>query len=135
MSDPISTAQEAWGEALPDWVLCLAEECAHSSQVRTAKRMDRSGALVNQVLKNKYQGDLKAVEDRVRGVFMAGTISCPALGSIPSHQCQDWRKKSRKFINTNSQRVRMFRACAGCQRNVRTFSAISTQPASNGDKL
>lgn len=119
MSDAVSTAQEAWGEALPDWVLCLAAECAGTSQAQTAKRMDRSGSLVNQVLKNKYQGDLKAVEERVKGVFMSGTINCPALGSIRLHQCQDWRKKSKKFVNTNTRRVRMFRACAGCQRNAR----------------
>lgn len=79
--------------------------------------LDRSGALVNQVLKNKYKGDLSAVEDVVRGVFMNGTINCPALGAIPSHECHNWRKKSRQPAQSNMLRVRMFRACTHCPRN------------------
>ena len=117
MSGAIQTAQDAWGSGIPDWVQCLAEECQASSQVKVSKRLNRSSALVNQVLKNKYKGDLKAVEDCVRGVFMDGTITCPALGLIPTNECQDWRKKSRKFAGVNTLRVRMFRACSSCPVN------------------
>lgn len=113
----VLTAREAWGAEIPDWVLRLAEECAGSSQVKVAKRLSRSASLVNQVLKGKYKGDLKAVEDCVRGVFMAGTVSCPELGDIPSNECQEWRKKSRNFGNANMLRVRMFRACNDCVLN------------------
>lgn len=119
MSDPVATIKNSWGEAAPDWVRRLAEECAAQSQRRVAIRLNRSGALVNQVLKNKYAGDLGAVEDCVRGVFMNGTIECPALGSIPSNECHDWRKKSRRFGNANMLRVRMFRACNRCPRNTK----------------
>lgn len=119
MSGPLETVTESWGADAPDWVIRLAEECAASSQRQVAGRLDRSGALVNQVLKNKYNGDLAAVEDCVRGVFMNGTIECPALGSIPSNECHDWRKKSRQFGNANMLRVRMFRACNHCPRNMR----------------
>ena len=119
MSDPISTIRESWGADAPDWVTCLAEECAGSSQRQVATRLGRSGALVNQVLKNKYNGDLVAVEDCVRGVFMNGTVKCPALGDLPSNECHDWRKKSRHFGNANMLRVRMYRACTHCPRNSR----------------
>lgn len=119
MSDPMTTVRAAWGAEVPDWVVCLANECAASSQRRVAARLERSGALVNQVLKNKYEGDLSAVEDRVRGVFMNATVDCPALGAIPANVCQDWRAKARRFGNANMLRVRMFRACTHCPRNAR----------------
>lgn len=115
----VLTAREAWGAEIPDWVVRLAEECAASSQVKVAKRLSRSASLVNQVLKRKYKGDLKAVEDCVRGVFMAGTENCPELGDIPSNECQEWRKKSRNFGNANMLRVRMFRACNDCPLNAK----------------
>jgi hypothetical protein len=124
MSGPLTTIREAWGQDAPDWVVRLAEECAASSQRRIAVKLSRSGALVNQVLKNKYNGDLKAVEDCVRGVFMNGTTDCPALGAIPSNECHDWRKKSRDFGNANMLRVRMFRACNHCPRNTKEAKDI-----------
>lgn len=119
MSAPLKTVTESWGADAPDWVIRLAEECADSSQRQVAGRLDRSGALVNQVLKNKYNGDLAAVEECVRGLFMNGTIECPALGCIPSNECQDWRKKSRDRRAANMLRVRMFKACKHCPRNSR----------------
>lgn len=119
MSDPVATIAETWGADAPDWVRCLAEECAASSQRQVALRIKRSGSLVNQVLKNKYAGDLTAVEDVVRGIFMNGTVDCPQLGLLPSHECQDWRKKSRRFGNANALRVRMYRACNHCSRNTK----------------
>ncbi|PID95883.1 MAG: hypothetical protein CSA85_00100 [Alphaproteobacteria bacterium] len=115
----MQTIAECWGSTPPDWVVRLAEECEASSQRQVAARLDRSGALVNQVLKNKYKGDLAAVEDCVRGVFMNGVIDCPALGAIPSNECHDWRKKARQFGNANMLRVRMFRACTHCPRNAK----------------
>lgn len=119
MSSQIETTIEAWGGDAPDWVIRLAEECAATSQVKVARRLGRSGALVNQVLRNRYKGDMAGVEDCVRGIFMNGTIDCPALGAIPSNECHDWRKKSRQFGNANMLRVRMFRACNHCPRNTR----------------
>jgi len=119
MNSAIQTAQEAWGKDIPDWVQRLAEESQAASQVKVAKQLKRSSALVNLVLKNKYKGDLKGVEDCVRGVFMNGTITCPALGEIPANECHDWRKKSRKFAGVNTLRVRMYRACTSCSINVK----------------
>jgi hypothetical protein len=95
----------------------LANECNHASQVKVAKRLGRSPALVNQVLHKKYPGDLRAVEEVVRGVFMNGTIACPALGDIPSNECHEWRKKAQKFSSANMQRVQMFKACTKCPHN------------------
>lgn len=113
---PVTTARHHWGESLPDWVAALAEACQSSSQSRVAERIGRSPAVVSQVLRAKYPGDLRAVEDLVRGALMSGTVECPALGLVPTHECRGWMVKARTFGNTNALRVRMYRACRACPR-------------------
>lgn len=119
MMGPVETAHAAWGADMPEWVARLAFECAETSQNKVAKRLKRSAAMVSQVLRRKYPGDLSAVEQLIKGVFMAAIIDCPAMGNIPANECQDWRRKSGKFVNVNSIRVRMFRTCAKCPRNTK----------------
>ena len=116
MSGPVEVAQSAWGQQLPDWVALLARECEAASQSKVAKRMNRSPSLVSALLRNKYKGDMVAVEEVVRGVFMKATVDCPALGQLSSAECRDWMVKARKFSNENSERVRLFKACRGCSR-------------------
>jgi hypothetical protein len=119
---PLERARAAWGGALPDWVERLALECAQTSQARVAARLNRSASLVSTVLANRYAGSLEAVEEVVRGVLMAQTVSCPALGTIPSSTCQDWRRASHRLAGHNAQRVMMFRACNRCPLNTRPTS-------------
>ena len=113
----LETARSAWGAGMPDWVEVLAARCDRASQARVAAELGRSASLVNQVLKARYKGDLSAVEDRVRGRFMDGRRACPALGTIRLDECQDWRQKARRFLATNTLRVRMFQACGECPIN------------------
>ncbi|MBR9819369.1 MAG: hypothetical protein GYB51_00040 [Rhodobacteraceae bacterium] len=115
MSDQLTIARDAWGAALPDWVETLARECAASSQNKVARLLGYSATVVSQVLRRKYPGDLRAVETAVRGAYEDFAINCPVLGEITPLVCQGWRVKARKFSTENSQRVRMFRACNGCQ--------------------
>jgi len=117
VSDPLAVARAAWGADLPDWVLRLAEECAQTSQSRVAAHLGRSAALVSNVLRRKYPGDMEAVEDLVRGRYMRATVRCPALGEISTATCRDWIALSRTYANTNSERVRMCNACRRCPRN------------------
>jgi hypothetical protein len=116
MIGPLEIARAAWGVPLPDWIEALAIECGRTSQSKVAKALDRSGALISQVLHKKYPGNLSAIEERFRGVFLNSCVSCPALGEMPSHQCQDWRVKAREFAPGNPLRTRMFRACGKCPR-------------------
>lgn len=113
----LETARAAWGEALPDWVEVLAIECARTSQNAVAKRLDRSGAVVSQVLRNSYGADMGRIEERVRGVLMHGQVTCPGLGEIPLQACQDWRARASTFAIGNPTRVRMFHACNRCPRH------------------
>ena len=113
----LARAQAAWGEPLPDWIACLARQSAETSQREAAARIGRSASLVSQVLGGVYRGDLGAIEDAVRGAWMNASVDCPALGTLPTHECQAWRRKARSFVNVNSLRVRMYRACSNCPRN------------------
>lgn len=117
MSGPLDIAREAWGADLPDWVETLAIECGKTSQNKVAWRLGRSPTVVSQVLRRKYPADPAGIEERVRGVFQDAVIRCPALGTMPAHVCQDWREKAREFQTGNPLRVRMYRACSGCDRN------------------
>lgn len=102
---------------MPDWIETLALACANSSQAKVAGMLERSPAVISQVLRNIYPADLTRIEERVRGVFMDGRVACPGLGEIAVQQCQNWRDKSGKLEVGNPLRVRMFRACRACPRN------------------
>ena len=114
---PLEIARAAWGEALPTWVEALAVECARSSQKAVAARLNRSGAVISTVLRNKYEGSVSAIEELFNGAFLNMRIGCPELGELPVNECQHWRGKARHFASGNPLRVRMFRACASCPRN------------------
>ncbi len=114
MTGPIDVARAAWGAAIPDWVLALAQECERASQSQVAKRIGRSTTLVSQVLHSKYPGDLEAVQELFDGAYRSVVTDCPELGTLPANECREWREKSRKFVNINSLRVRMYRACSAC---------------------
>ena len=110
-------AREVWGEPLPDWVETLALACDRSNQAKVAKLLDRSSALVSQVLSRKYTGSMERVEELVRGVFLDSKVACPVEGEIPVNQCQKWRDLSAKFVMASPRRLMMYRACNGCPRN------------------
>lgn len=117
MSGPVEIAEEAWGTPLPDWVRVLAQECARSNQTLVAKRLGRSGAVVSQVLRNKYGAKTTQIEDRIRGLYLDGSVACPGIGdAMPTNECQDWREKAGRFEMGDPNRARMYRACHACPR-------------------
>ena len=115
-TSPLDIARAAWGADIPDWVVVLAAECGQSSQNKVAQKLNRSASLVSGVLRRTYKGSMEAVEDVVRGVYMSGTVTCPALGEISSAACRDWMRRAQSFSNVNSERVRLYRACNACPR-------------------
>lgn len=116
MTGPVETARAHWGDDLPDWVQLLAVECTRSSQAAVARQIRRSPSLVSAVLRRRYDGDLEAVEDVVRGALERATVDCPALGEIGRHSCRDWMALAKQFIPVNSERIRMHGACNRCPR-------------------
>lgn len=118
-TDALVIAQESWGEDMPSWIADLAKECNITSQGQVARKMGRSGSMISQVLRKKYRGDMKGVEEVFRGVFQAAVVDCPALGNLPTNECRDWRDKARSYIGSNHLTVMMYKACKGCPLNVK----------------
>lgn len=129
----VRKAQTAWGDALPEWVLVLAKSCDQSGQRKTAALIERSPALVSNVLSRRYgidgrAGDLDAVEKQIRGTLMNATQDCPVLGEIGLNQCQ--HERGRPFAATSSLRARLYRSCQHCAHNPNRATLSTTQERS-----
>ena len=107
----LARARAAWGEAIPAWVEVLAEECDRTSQARAGDRIGRSAGLVCNTLKGCYTGDLKAVEQLVRGALMAETVACPVVGELATDTCLSHQRAP--WAPHNPSRIRFYRACRG----------------------
>lgn len=115
MSKPTQTERIkiTWPEPVPAWVLTLAEACDRTSQVKAAKELQYSPAVVNQVLNNTYKGDLKAVQRAVDGAFKNLEVECPILGTVKANKCIAEQRKPLQTVS--AQRIRLHRACRnGC---------------------
>ncbi len=123
MSDRMQIVREFWGQDVPDWIKALVEACdaPGSSQSRVARRLGYTGGVVSQVLRRDYLGNMGRFEDRVRSIYMAGHVTCPALGDIDSAACLNWRDRSGSLNSVAPMVVRMFRACRDCPRNRRVI--------------
>jgi hypothetical protein len=130
MSGAVEIAKAAWGDAIPDWVLVLAQCCALRSQNAVAREMKISAAAISTVLRAKYGADTGRIEARVRGLYMGGKVACPGLGTIGTHECRDWQDKARDFAMGNPTRTRMYRACRSCPRF--TGEDVATEAATSG---
>jgi len=102
---------------MDDWISVLKEECDRTSQSEVGRIIGYSPAVVNQVLKGTYAGNLDNVERKVRGALMGRTVECPVIGDIPLQRCMEHQTKP--FKPTNSLRARLFRACKTCEHNKR----------------
>lgn len=119
MSRFLEIARAHWPDPVPDWIEVLATQCDLLNQARVAERIGYSGGLVSSVLRNRYAGNMEAVEDAVRGAWMNSRVECPVMGMIGTDVCASWRRKAKRFEPTNNHRVRMYRACQSCPRNNR----------------
>jgi hypothetical protein len=106
-------ARDAWGEDLPDWVAELAAYATRTSGKLASEKIGYSGALVTQVCRRAYPGDMGRVEEKVRGALMGVTVVCPILGEIGRDRCIDEQKHPKS--TASSIRVKLYRACrSGC---------------------
>lgn len=88
-------ARQAWGAGIPAWVELLATVCDEHTQCGAAGLMNYSSCTVNQVLHNKYKGNLSAVATAVQLAFERVRVECPALllsGDIPMTQCLETQR-------------------------------------------
>lgn len=116
----------------PTWMTELEQRTALSSQRKVAEELGVSAAMVNQVLKGTYTGNLDTLRIKVEGAYMDQCVACPVLGRLPVHECE--ANQGRPFTASNPQRVQLYRACrAGCPHSSLASTAktqrIDVQPA------
>lgn len=99
---------------MTDWIEELRAEAARTTQEKAGKRIGYSSGTVNQVLKGTYPGDMRRVEEAVRGALMGATVDCPVVGDLPRNRCIDYQRRSGSFAATNPMRVQLHRACPTC---------------------
>ncbi|MBY6244102.1 transcriptional regulator [Methylosinus sp. Sm6] len=111
VADFLANAREAFGDALPDWIEAAANEANRTSATAFGKRIGYSPAVISALCRGKYDGDLAAVEAKVRGLLMGAQVECPVLGEIGRDHCIDEQKK--KHVGTSAIRTALFHACRG----------------------
>lgn len=94
------------------WIDAMRSACSSHTQADIAQRIGYSAAVVNQVLKGTYRGDLKRVQQAVEGALMALNVDCPVAGEMPRQRCAEYQRRG--FALTNPMRVALSRACKTC---------------------
>ncbi len=95
------------------WIEMLDSACQTSTRAAVAKRIDYSPAVVTEVLKGTYRGDLTRVQRAVEGALMKTTVECPVVGEIQQQKCISHQRAS--FRATNPAAVQLYKACrSGC---------------------
>lgn len=104
----------ASNEKLPDPVkAALSSAVARlGSQSKVAADLGVSVAVVSTLLKDKYAGNVAAMEQRIRGQYMAETVVCPVQGTLSAKSCLDNQALPAAF--TNPMRAALWRACKQC---------------------
>lgn len=116
VNSAVNTVYESYSGKPPAWVLSMAEECEKSSQAGFASKIGRSPALVNQVLKNRYAGDLGDVRERVEAILHPSCIDCPILGEITGQLCV--ANQGKPYDPSNNLSVRLFVGCRKCPNRI-----------------
>lgn len=121
----LAAAQAAWGEAIPDWIVVLADECDRGGQGATARRIGIAKSTINEVMRRTYKARLGNIEQKVRGALMGTTVVCPVLGEIGVDLCLE--NQRRPFSAANPIRVQLHRTCPTCAHK-RTRPSTSPTP-------
>lgn len=99
------------------WIEMLDAACKASTRAAVAKRLDYSPAVVTEVLKGSYKGDLKRVQRAVEGALMQAKVECPVVGEIGQQLCVTHQRAP--FRATNPAAVQLYHACrAGCSHSL-----------------
>ncbi|ACF01871.1 putative transcriptional regulator [Rhodopseudomonas palustris TIE-1] len=108
-NDYLAKARAAWGNELPDWIEELAKEANRITARSIAKRLGYSNATISYVISRSYKGNLKRVEETVRGALMGVTVDCPIVGEIGRDRCLEEQKMGNTGASPN--RARLYHSC------------------------
>lgn len=92
----------------------LEAAIARSNAANVARLIGYSASAISQVRKGQYKGNVRAVEQAIRGALLNQTIRCPVLGEIKAHICLEHQNRPQKFAMVNAQYIKLFRACRVC---------------------
>lgn len=112
----LEIAQENWDPIVPDFIIRLATFCDENTQTAAAKKIDYSSAVVSQLLRNKYGGNMEKVETKVTNIFRNKFAECPLLGRIPIDICLAHARKP--YTPLNPILIAQFKACRQCPNNL-----------------
>lgn len=90
----------------------VAEVKRFGSQTKVARELRVTGAVISQLLSDKYPGSVARMEERIRGQFMGHTVICPVQGTLNKRDCLDNQALPMAF--TNPVRAALGRACKSC---------------------
>lgn len=82
------------------------------SQTKVALDLGVSNPVVSALLRDKYLGNVHAMEQRIRGQYMAERVNCPVMGALSTRDCLDYQSRPPAF--TNPLRAALSRTCKGC---------------------
>lgn len=101
-------------QALPADVRAALEAAVKrlGAQSKVAEELGVSPAVVNTLLKDRYQGDVGRMVERIRGEYMAETVTCPVMGQLGRQHCQTYQ--GRALVFTNPLRSALHQACKTC---------------------
>ena len=108
-------AEEAWGDALPNWVKLLAAAADQLGQKAAGTAIGRSGGFVSRVIRNDYPGNLDISAQLIEARFGSASVPCPEYGDIPHDSCR--RNRRRKGPATNFLQRRFAESCPRCPLN------------------
>ncbi|WP_336958707.1 hypothetical protein [Sphingobium aquiterrae] len=111
----LERAVAGWGTDMPAWVRLLATACDATNQRIAGERLDASSAYVSRLINNRYPGDMREAEMKVRRVFGGEDVHCPIYGAIPLSSCI--RARRRKTPPRNPAHHEHDRACPACPNN------------------
>lgn len=107
----------------PQWLVVLQEKCKLASQRQVAEHLGVSNAVISQVLKQKYPGDVSRLEKKVRGAWMGHVVDCPVLGELDLNKCLQYQDAKMSVVNP--LRVQLYRACnSGCENSQKKKEAV-----------
>lgn len=112
-------AKAAWGNEVPDWVICLADASDKSSMSAISRKIGLSVTVISQGINNKYgadgKGNIQTLISAVETHLMSAEIFCPAIGeSILRADCEMWQKSAINAGGSNPARHMMAQQCRRC---------------------
>jgi hypothetical protein len=98
-----------------NWLEVLRLTCETTTKAAVARQLGVSPAMVGLALKGEYKGNMTRLQTLVEGSLMSQTVTCPVMGEMPKHKCQEHQDRDPKFATANPFKAQLYIACrSGC---------------------